>query len=227
MKIWEKHRKRQWIGFYSGGYLAAFLTVIGLSGLFMDFNKKGPMNVGHENISCDDCHQKAPGTLRQQLQSKVSYLLETRQTDAVFGHLPVSNQDCLFCHERANDPHPVYRFIEPRFVEKRKKIKAQYCSTCHKEHTGLRITNDTQFCQYCHEKLSIKKDLIDIPHTQLIKDKKWTSCLGCHDYHGNHIYTSPRKTSDMIPEEELIRYFKGLSSPYSKEKKNEPLKKRH
>jgi len=226
MKIWEKHRKRQWIGFYSGCYVAAVMSVIGLSGFFMHFDQKGPMNVGHSDIRCRDCHREAPGTMRQQLQAKVSYILGARQTDAVFGHLPVSSPDCLFCHQRPNDPHPIYRFIEPRFAETRKKIQAQYCMTCHQEHTGKRITNDTQFCQYCHEKLVLKNDPIDIPHTKLIKDKKWNTCLSCHDYHGNHVYQAPRQTADMIPELKVIHYFQGLSSPYPKEKKHEPLKKK-
>lgn len=227
MKIWEKHRKRQWIGFYSGSYLAIVLTIVGLSGFFMPFSQKGPMNAGHENIACNDCHRKAPGSIRQQLQAKVSYLFQSRQIDAVFGHLPVSNTDCLFCHDHPSDPHPVYRFIEPRFAEQRKKIQAQYCSTCHKEHTEQRIIDDTQFCKHCHEKLSIKNDPIDISHARLIEDKKWPACLGCHDYHGNHVYKIPRQIADMIPELEVIRYFRDLPSPYSKEKKHDPLKKRH
>ncbi len=226
MKMWGKHRKRQWIGFYCGAYLAAVLTIIGLSGLFMHFNEKGPMNAGHENILCDDCHQKAPGTIRQQLQARVGYLLKARKTDVVFGHLPVSNQDCLVCHERPNDPHPVYRFIEPRFAETRKKIQAQYCATCHQEHRGERITNDTQFCRHCHERLVLKNDPLDISHAQLIEDEKWPTCLGCHDYHGNHVYQIPRETTKMIPELEVIRYFKGFPTPYSKDKKHEPKKRR-
>ena len=227
MKIWEKHRKRQWIGFYSGSYLAVALAVIGLSGLFMSFNEKGPMNTGHENLKCADCHRAAPGSLRQQLQAKVRYGLNTRETDAVFGHFPAANEDCLFCHKRPDDPHPVYRFIEPRFVEARKELHPQYCVSCHEEHTGKRITIQTDFCKHCHEKLVLKNDPLDIPHEKLIADEKWTGCLGCHDYHGNHVYKTPVLISELIPYPKITGYFQGEPSPYSQEKKHEPLKEKN
>jgi len=106
------------------------------------------------------------------------------------------------------------------------KIQAQYCSTCHEEHTGKRITNDLQFCKHCHEKLSIKNDPLDIPHTKLIEDKRWPSCLGCHDYHGNHVYKIPTHSTEIIPELKVIQYFQGLPSPYAKEKKHEARKRK-
>jgi hypothetical protein len=39
---------------------------------------KGPPNTGHEMLACADCHTKAPGTLRQQLQAKLQYWLGNR-----------------------------------------------------------------------------------------------------------------------------------------------------
>lgn len=225
MKIWTKHRKRQSIGFYVGAYIAIVMSVIGFSGLFLSFAQKGPMNTGHETLKCGDCHREAPGTMRQQIQAKLQYVLNLRRTDATLGHFPVENKDCLSCHVRPDDPHPVFRFIEPRFADARKIIQPQHCISCHQEHRGLRITIEQDYCRHCHKSLSLKNDPLDVSHEQLIDEKKWNTCLACHDFHGNHLYTLPKTSSKMISDEAILNYFQGQDAPYSKEKRHRALKK--
>lgn len=97
----------------------------------------GDFNTGHENLTCNECHESADGTIRQQIQSNISYLLGNRETLAVFNLQSPDNKDCLACHNREDDKHPVYRFNEPRFIEARKAIQPQKCVSCHLEHTGV------------------------------------------------------------------------------------------
>ncbi len=224
MSIWNKPRKRQWIGFYIGSYFTVVLVLIGSSGFFPSFIQKGPMNTGHEKLKCHDCHQEAPGSLRQQVQASVKYVLNRRQDKPFIGHLPVESQACLDCHDRPNDRHAVFRFMEPRFADVRKKMQPQSCLSCHLEHNGRRVTTTSDYCIHCHEKLVLKTDPLDISHQELIEDKNWASCLRCHDFHGNHIYKTPTRTTEMIPNLEILKYFEGAPSPYSSEKRYEAKK---
>ncbi len=179
----------------------------------------GPANIGHEKLSCIDCHQAAPGSFRQQVQANIRYWLGLRSNPVYFQFLPVTNNECLACHDRPKDNHPVHRFFEPRFVKARAKISAHQCISCHREHQGVRVTVEPTFCSNCHQQLKIKKDpLLVFSHQQLIASKKWASCLSCHDFHGNHIMevtTSPHKG---VKQKQISDYFKGGASPYSKNK---------
>ncbi len=206
------------------GYLVgAILGLVCLLFLFWpsqeSFHARGPMNAGHEKLKCAACHNQAPGSSRQQLQVNVRYLLGLRQTVADFGHQDVTNEVCLRCHERRNDRHPVYRFFEPRFKKAREAIQPQFCTSCHLEHTGRRVTvPSTGYCVNCHEKTKLKNDPISIPHERLIADKRWESCLGCHDFHGNHVMKTETAVDQAFPPETIRRYFAGGTSPYPKEK---------
>jgi hypothetical protein len=64
---------------YAIGVLLAFsaLAVLVLP-QFERVYAKGPPNTGHETLACADCHTKAPGTARQQLQAKLQYWLGNR-----------------------------------------------------------------------------------------------------------------------------------------------------
>lgn len=186
---------------------------------FERYLKKGPMNTGHDSISCDKCHKAAEGTHRQQLQANAAYLLQQRRHTADFGKKTVTNEHCLECHNRPNERHPVYRFFEPRFAEARKEIQPQFCNSCHQEHSGVRITvKEPGFCQHCHEDTELKKDPISISHKDLIADKKWQSCLGCHDFHGNHKMKTKQKVSQAFSSDTIYGYFSGAKSPYSDSK---------
>lgn len=203
------------------GYTVGFLLSISgllllMSGNHMDWHSPGHINTGHENLKCEDCHRQAPGDVRQQVQATIKFKLGARNTDAYFKFNPVSNKQCIDCHEKSNDRHPTQRFNEPRFSEVRNKIHPEECSSCHAEHNGKRVTQqNTGFCQGCHEEFTIKKDPISVPHKTLVNEKRWDTCLGCHDYHGNHKMNIETDVSKAISVQKINHYFEGGQSPYS------------
>jgi len=197
--------------------------------LFLPVNEvllmPGEMNTGHQNIACDNCHLLATGNLRQQIQANVRFILGLRLKAADYGRSPVTSEQCLSCHRRPDDRHPVFLFFEPRFKEARKKLQPQLCISCHAEHSDVRVTiSDIGFCRTCHEKLVLREDPISTSHAQLIKQKQWKTCLGCHDFHGNHKMTTPRELDKALAPQKIRHYFNGADSPYSKEKHHQPLK---
>ena len=115
-----------------------------------------------------------------------------------FGHQPVTNATCLECHDRPNDRHPVFRFFEPRFAEAREQIQPQYCLSCHLEHSGKRVTTfEITSCVHCHKDITLNHDPTTISHEDLIEAGQWESCLGCHDFHGNHVM-KPKMVVEQI-----------------------------
>src|SRR5262245_32315196 len=188
------------------------------------FYAKGPANTGHETLACADCHQEAPGTARQQLQAKMQFRLGARATDAAFGTRRVGNEQCIACHERDQDSHPVHRFLEPRFAEARATLGVQSCTSCHREHQGVRVTMVPTACATCHQELDLKREPLDVPHRELVARKAWTSCLGCHDFHGNHRRTIPTRVDDAVSVSAIIDYLNGGPSPYGHDLKY-PTKK--
>jgi hypothetical protein len=205
------------------GYLTGFLLSILLLGIlsFTDFyhlRAPGQNNTGHETLGCIECHEKHEGTTRQQIQANIAYLTGQRDTVVTFNYEAPDTNDCLACHERDNDNHPIYRFNEPRFSEARKAIQPQLCNSCHTEHSGVRVTSDADNCQLCHEELIVKEDTIEIPHSTLVQNKQWDSCLGCHDYHGSHIMEVPKLMDNMLDKQLIDAYFNGGNDPYSAKK---------
>jgi hypothetical protein len=186
----------------------------------------GSMNAGHEGLACADCHQSAPGTLRQQLQANVRYLLGLRTTPADFGAKDVENGDCLSCHARPDDRHPVFRFNEPRFREARQAIAPERCESCHREHRGQRVTVANGFCSNCHEGMSMKQDPLAVTHAQLAHEEAWSTCLECHDFHGNHRFETPTDPGQAITPTALRRYFEGGEDPYGGDLKTEARRQR-
>ena len=51
-----------------------------------------------------------------------------------------------------------------------------------------------------------------------MKQKRWKTCLGCHDFHGNHRMTVETKLENIINERHIREYFSGGRDPYSPEK---------
>ena len=174
----------------------------------------GPIQQGHADVACRDCHQPSPGTTRQQIQAKLHHALGLRAEAADFGRASVSSAQCLECHQRPNERHPIYRFREPRFIEAVKAVQADDCLGCHSEHDAARVAIDTRFCAACHGDLKLANDPVNIPHMTLIKNDKWGTCLGCHDFHGNHAYTPPTQVQHMLPERAVQGYFRQGDSPY-------------
>ena len=183
------------------------------------FAAKGPPNTGHDKLACTDCHKDAPGTLRQQLQAKVSFHLGLRETDPTFGHDKVSNESCVNCHARDQDAHPAHRFLEPRFKEAREQLGAESCANCHREHKGVRVTMTPTSCATCHQDLAMKSDPLDVPHRELIAKGQWNTCLGCHDYHGNHKRLTQTKLEDAYATKAILDYLAGGASPYGNDLK--------
>lgn len=200
---------------------AAALTVLLLPGLEA-LHARGPMNSGHEDIGCENCHLPAPGTLRQQLQANAHYLLGSRGSTADFGLQRAGNEQCLACHDFPEERHPVFRFTEPRFQEARELLHPESCVACHREHRGVRVSIERiDYCRHCHEDTRLKRDPIDVPHEALVAAKEWESCLGCHDFHGNHLMTVRERVREAIPADRILAYFRGGASPYSAVKRHE------
>jgi hypothetical protein len=218
MKSASPRRQRQQMG-YAVGLLAGglCLTLLCWPGL-AHLHARGPMHSGHAALACHACHQRAPGTMRQQIQAKVKYLLGWRRTGVDLGHQPVGNATCLACHNRPTDRHPVFRFNEPRFAEVRAQLQPQFCPSCHQEHTGKRVTQAPTFCVACHQDLSLKHDPLTMPHGELIATGQWHSCLGCHDFHGNHVMPRQTVVTEALPLSQILAYFEGGATPYSAHK---------
>ncbi len=201
------------------GYLWALaLLLLSLLLLFPNFESVRPhgnFNVGHADLKCASCHQGAPGTTRQQMQAKVQHWLGLRSEGASFGNLPVDNATCTSCHNNASDRHPAHRFLEPRFASVRSDIAPHMCVSCHREHSGTRLSiHQTNFCASCHSELKVKKETIEPTHAELIKNKRWDTCLQCHDFHGNHRYKVPLRLEDAASLTQIDRYFQTGESPY-------------
>ena len=194
---------------------------------FHQWRMPGDSNAGHESLACMECHEAAPGTIRQQIQANVQYFTGLRQKSVAFNYERPNNSDCLACHEREDDKHPVYRFNEPRFLEARKAIQPQYCVSCHQEHTGVRVSSDPENCRFCHDDIEVNNDPLDISHATLIESDNWSSCLRCHDFHGNHEMAIAVNTSDMLQADLVMDYFAGGKNPYSVESRSKAKETRY
>ena len=219
-------RKRQFMGFLIG----VALVLIAYTILMWPGNEElvslGPMNTGHTDLKCQDCHTKARGSAFQQLNANLLHLIGLRKKPVTFGNEDVDNKKCQACHDRPNDRHPVHRFMEPRFAEVRKAIHPESCESCHREHNAVRLViKDTGYCQNCHGDTELKEDPLDVPHAELIKGEMWTTCLQCHDFHGNHEMLTPVVMKDTIPLFKIREYIQGGMSPYSDKKKYTASKK--
>jgi hypothetical protein len=157
--------------------------------------------------------------VRQQLQAKVRFRLGQRATDAAFGHARVGNEQCAGCHARAQDAHPVHRFLEPRFTEARAELGAQSCVSCHREHAGVRVTMAPTACATCHQDLDLRREPLDVSHRELAARKRWATCLGCHDFHGNHRRVPQTRLEATYPESVIVEYLAGGRSPYGQDVK--------
>ena len=199
------------LGAVAGLVAIALLTFPEQGGLVA----KGPLNTGHETLACQDCHTPVEGSTAQQLSANVHHWLGLRETTIGFGSIDVGNAACLDCHERPEDRHPVSRFLEPRFAEQRMHLKAHLCVTCHTEHQGVRVTQETLgFCTQCHQDTALEDDPIFPSHAELVETEAWNTCLQCHDFHGNHVRTTPVRLDDGVSEAQLWAYFTGGPSPY-------------
>ncbi|GAA4970389.1 cytochrome c3 family protein [Algibacter aquimarinus] len=213
-------RKRQFLGGVIGLVLGIGIFYVLTLEATEDYVSIGPMNTGHQDLSCFACHADAKGNLMQQIQSNISHAVGARKNGVDFGTQDVTVNNCLECHDRPNDRHPVHRFSEPRFKDAIKNIDATTCITCHTEHGGERVSvASINYCMNCHQDLEVENDPVDISHKDLISQESWNTCIQCHDFHGNHKYALPEKMSDTIPMQTIQNYFDGGEDPYGKVKK--------
>jgi len=214
-------RKRQLYGGIIGITIGVLAIIFFNLKSSEEYISLGPMNAGHDDLSCVTCHADAKGNLSQQLQSNIQFATGLREKSVDFGTQDVTVKNCLECHDRPNDRHPPHRFSEPRFKKAIKKIDATTCITCHSEHNGERVTvASLNYCMNCHRDLEVEDDPVDVPHKTLIANEQWSTCIQCHDFHGNHAYEVPVKLSDTIPMKVIRGYLKGGKDPYGENKKH-------
>lgn len=199
---------------YVAGAALAVLPFALLTAPLEDARPHGHPNVGHEQLQCVQCHVQSPASTRQALQAKVRHALGWRQTGAQFGMQAVTSATCIQCHANPDDRHPSNRFLEPRFEQARAETGAQLCVSCHREHSAARVTVAPTYCVSCHQDLKVKDDKASPTHDFLVRNKRWESCLQCHDFHGNHRWNTPLKLQDANSLQALERYLRGGPSPY-------------
>lgn len=203
---------------YVAGALLSLSPLLLLSSVLEPARPHGHPNIGHEDLKCAACHVEAAGSLRQVLQAKVKHAMGLRRTGAVLGTQPVSSATCLQCHANPDDRHPPNRFFEPRFDQARAALAPQLCVSCHREHSAARVTvAPPTYCVNCHQDVKVKDDKISPTHELLIAQKRWETCLQCHDYHGNHKWNAPLRVQDGVTLQALEHYLKDGPSPYGPE----------
>jgi hypothetical protein len=55
-----------------------------------------------------------------------------------------------------------------------------------------------------------RERLADFSHQAVTNE----NCLGCHDFHGNHIMKTKKTVEQIIPADKIRAYFQGGESPY-------------
>lgn len=174
----------------------------------------GRSTPGHEALGCEGCHQPAPGSLRQQLQAGARFLIGAREAPADFGFGPVTSTACLGCHERDGERHPIHRFQEPRFEQARAAARVDRCTGCHSEHDGARVSVAPDVCRHCHQGLELEADQVSPSHAALAQAGRFETCLGCHDFHGNHLRAPPARLEEAAPEAAVRAYLADGPAPY-------------
>jgi hypothetical protein len=204
-------RKQAYVlGLIAAAIAALLLVVPGRE----SWHAAGPANVGHERTACTACHTRAPGNVVGQAFSNLMYAVGVAESAPYFIFEPAGTEQCLACHDNPDDRHPVADFTEPEFATARAEAGVHSCLGCHQQHLGTRASVTPRVCRYCHEDTAIDDDPVDVPHTDLIVQERWDTCLGCHDFHGNHDRTVPTRMSEALPEAVIQRYLDGGASPY-------------
>lgn len=221
-------RQRRKVGLCAGVALGLLLVFALIYPKRSSLVAKGPMNAGHETLGCEQCHVPVKGTPAQQISANIYQWLGLRQKSIGFGSKLVESADCIDCHDRPDDRHPISRFLDPHFAEARRHIKVYECVACHTEHQGKRVTLPTiGYCTHCHQDTELHDDPIFPTHADLVQNEEWNTCLQCHDFHGNHIMDTPVRLEDGVSEDAVWKYFSGaIESPYSDEKHYQALESR-
>jgi hypothetical protein len=136
------------------------------------------------------------------------YLFEASCNSCHEGFKPVSNENCMRCHEAelVQDAHGPKKFRDPRWAGELAKLEVLTCTTCHNEHVhmfGRGVHLQPDLCMTCHEGI-IQGDLKS--HDGFTADGCWTA--GCHNYHDHRSISTGflRQNLDrppMLPVQEL------------------------
>jgi hypothetical protein len=200
---------------YAAGMLLSVLPLLLLLPALQEVRPHGHPNVGHEQLQCVACHVDSPASTRQVFQAKVKHALGLRRTGAELGMRTVGNATCVQCHANPGDRHAPHRFLEPRFEQARAQTGAEQCVSCHREHSQARVTAPTAtWCVACHADLKVRDDRTSPTHDHLVQQKRFDTCLQCHDYHGNHRWNAPLRLQDGATLQRLQHYLKDGPSPY-------------
>jgi hypothetical protein len=65
---------------------------------------------------------------------------------------------------------------------------------------------------------------VDVSHERLIARDRWETCLGCHDFHGNHVMTTATTVKGVISSARLRAYFDGGPSPFGEVRRHKARK---
>lgn len=200
---------------YAAGAVLALLPLLVLMPEMQDSRPHGHPNVGHEQLKCVACHAESPASTRQALQAKARHVIGLRETGAVLGMQPVTTATCIQCHANPDDRHAPHRFLEPRFAQARAETGAQQCVSCHREHSGVRVTAASAgYCVSCHADMKVPDDKASPTHDHLVRNARWDTCMQCHDYHGNHRWRTPLRLVDAATVDALDSYLKDGPSPF-------------
>jgi hypothetical protein len=185
--LWTRSRKR--------AYGASGIALLALISLMMWpdaawLQAAGKPTPGHEDLQCTACHVPAEGTLRQQIQASLRFLLGLRANPAPIGNAPVTNESCFGCHDRPTERHPLSELGHLRYKHAQEKHNVENCTGCHQEHHGVRITAPQTICSNCHSTSVVENDPITPNHATLFAKNEWDNCVRCHDFHGNHSMAS-------------------------------------
>ncbi len=209
-----KVTREQLMAYGLGLIITAIAVVMLLRPGNESWHAAGPQNIGHSNVECNECHTPAEGSTVGQAFTNIMYAVGLSNSETYFVYRPAGNEQCLACHENPDDRHPVAKFMKPKFAKARQAAGVQFCVSCHQEHLGVRVSVTMRVCQNCHKDIPVDDDPIDVPHTTLIADERWETCLGCHDFHGNHDRQAPKMMSQLLTEEQIQEYLDGGKSPY-------------
>lgn len=215
---WKKLAPERQIAYGAGIIIAVLGAVLLLLPGNESWHAAGPANSGHTRIQCSECHIRAPGNFIGQAFENLFQAVGLSDSAANFVFQPVGNEECLRCHLNPDDRHPLVDFLEAKFEQPRQAMGVQFCVSCHQEHLGVRVSVTPLVCQYCHEEIvpmELEDDPVDVPHTSLIENQRWETCLGCHDFHGNHDREVPILMSQSLTPEQIQQYLDGGNSPYS------------
>jgi hypothetical protein len=211
---WNRLTAEQKAAYGSGLIIAVIGAALLLSPGRESWHAAGPHNVGHDKLECIACHTPAPGNFADQAFSNVLHTVGLSESAPYFIYSPAGKEECLACHDNPDDRHPVAEFMKPEFAKARQEVGVQSCLGCHRQHLGTRVSVTPRVCRNCHEDTALDDDPLDVPHTELINEDRWDTCLGCHDFHGNHDRTAPTTMAEVLTEEQIRRYFEGGTSPY-------------